>query len=167
MQVRELNGKDAADYYELRLEALLTNPDAFLTTYVQEKQRPDPIPTTADRLDNDLSRTFGLFSDGKLSGVVTLVKETHPKYLHKANIVAMYVTPSIRGSGGGEMLMNEVMQFAKAIRIELLHLSVVTENKAAKRLYAKVGFKTYGTEKHAVKLEKRYLDEEHMECFLT
>ncbi|QAS51741.1 GNAT family N-acetyltransferase [Halobacillus litoralis] len=166
MQTRELNGSDAARYYELRLEALLTNPDAFITTYEQEKQRPDPIKSTADRLDSKTSRTFGLFSEETLVGVVTLIKEAHPKFAHKASIVAMYITPENRRKGGAELLIQEVILFSQAIHLEVLHLSVVTDNQPAKKLYEKLGFESYGVERKAIKLPDRYLDEEHMALFL-
>ncbi len=166
MQVRELNRSDAEQYYELRLEALLTNPDAFITTYEQEKQKPDPITTTGERLENETSRTFGLFVAEKLAGVATLIRDTHPKFAHKANIVAMYISPDHRRKGGAEQLIKELIQFAKAIELEVLHLSVVTNNHPAKHLYEKIGFQTYGTERRAIKLTDRYLDEDHMELFL-
>ncbi|MBX0357241.1 GNAT family N-acetyltransferase [Halobacillus sp. Nhm2S1] len=166
MQVRELNQSDAEEYYRLRLEALLTNPDAFITTYEQEKQRPNPIMTIAQRLESETSRTFGLFVKETLAGVVTLVKETHPKFSHKASILAMYITKDHRRKGGAELLINELIQFARAIELEVLHLSVVTDNHPAKELYKKLGFQTYGTEVKAIKLPGRYLDEDHMVLFL-
>ncbi len=166
MYTRELNSKDAKECYDLRLEALLNSPDAFITTYEQEKQRPDPIKTFEDRLDSNESHTFGIFEDHNLKGVVTLVQETHPKFAHKASIVAMYVTPAYRRSGAGEKLMQEAINFARAINIEILQLSVVSENKPAKYLYEKMGFNGFAFEKHAIKLAQRYLDEEHMAKFL-
>lgn len=166
MQVRELNSSDAQHYYELRLEALLTNPSAFITTYEQEKQKPDPIKTTGERLDNNSSRTFGLFVEEQLAGVATLVKETHPKFAHKASLVAMYITADHRRKGGAELMIKELIQFARAIELEVLHLSVVTDNHPARNLYKKLGFEIYGTERKAIKLQDRYLDEDHMELFL-
>lgn len=166
MQVRELNRSDAEQYYELRLEALLTNPDSFITTYEQEKQKPDPITATEERLENETFRTFGLFVEEELVGVATLIRETHPKFAHKANLVAMYITPDHRRKGGAEQLIKELIQFARAIELEVLHLGVVTENHPAKHLYEKLGFQTYGTERKAIKLSDRYLDEDHMELFL-
>ncbi|RWZ55264.1 GNAT family N-acetyltransferase [Halobacillus fulvus] len=166
MQVRELNSQDAETYYELRLEALLTNPDAFITTYEQERQKPNPIKQTAERLESDISRTFGLFSDQSLCGTVTLFREMHPKFSHKAKVVAMYITPDQRRKGGAELLLKELIAFSRGINLEILQLSVVTDNHPAKYLYEKVGFESYGTEKKAIKLPERYLDEELMALHL-
>jgi RimJ/RimL family protein N-acetyltransferase len=166
MQTRLLNANDAESYYQLRLEALLTNPDAFITTYEQEKQRPDPIETTAQRLEAETSRTIGLFKDEKLQGVITIVKETHPKFSHKGNLVAMYISPDSRRKGGAKLLVQEAINLSKALNLEVLHLSVVTDNHPAKKLYEGIGFQSYGLERKAIKLPNRYLDEEHMELFL-
>ncbi|TGB05337.1 GNAT family N-acetyltransferase [Halobacillus salinus] len=166
MQTRELNGQDAEAYYELRLEALLTNPDSFITTYEQEKQRPNPLKTIAERLDSNISRTFGLFSEEKLCGIVTLMKQTHPKFSHKGDVLAMYISPSSRRKGGAVQLLDELIRSARAFGLEQLRLSVVTENTPAKQLYQKVGFQSYGIERKAIKLPERYLDEDHMVLFL-
>ncbi|WP_431800317.1 GNAT family N-acetyltransferase [Halobacillus andaensis] len=102
MNYRVLTGQDAKAYRELRLEALLTNPDAFLTTYEQEKQRPNPIEFTAKRLESPHTKTAGAFYNDQLAGVATLIQETHPKYLHKGSIAGVYVTPSHRQKGDGD-----------------------------------------------------------------
>ncbi|WP_079529276.1 GNAT family N-acetyltransferase [Halobacillus hunanensis] len=166
MIIRPLSGSDASTYRTLRLEALQTNPDAFITTYEQEKNKPDAIETTVQRLNSDEAHTFGVFIEEKLVGNVTLQKEPHPKFSHKASILAMYVHPECRGQGAGEMLLEKAIQFAKGIGLEILQLSVVKDNLPAKKLYEKVGFREYGIEHKAIKIEDRYLDEILMEYFL-
>ncbi|UOR13251.1 GNAT family N-acetyltransferase [Halobacillus amylolyticus] len=166
MIIRQLEPKDAKGYRELRLEALLTNPDAFITTYEQEKQRPNPIESTANRLESDLSHTFGVFAEENIVGSVTLMKETQPKLAHKASILAMYVSLDFRGKGAGAALLQEAQRFAKEIEIEMLQLCVVSDNTAAKKLYEKAGFHEYGVEHKAIKLPERYLDEVHMVHFI-
>ena len=44
-------------------------------------------------------------------------------------------------------------------RVELIQLSVVSDNEAALRLYESLGFVEYGIEKHALKQDSRYYDE--------
>ncbi|UOQ43554.1 GNAT family N-acetyltransferase [Halobacillus salinarum] len=166
MIARTLTKLDAQKCYELRLEALFTNPDAFITTYEQEKSRSNPIQTYEERLESELTRTFGVFEGEILTGVVTLVKETHPKFAHKAMIVGMYVSPQQRMHGAGAKLMETAMHYARTQNIEIIQLSVVSENAAAKALYKRMGFEEYGLEKKAIKLKERYLDEIHMYKFL-
>ncbi|MCP3026797.1 GNAT family N-acetyltransferase [Halobacillus sp. A5] len=166
MNIKLLTGDDAKAYRELRLEALLTNPDAFLTTYEQEKQRPDPINFTAERLDSPNSKTVGAFDQDQLVGIATLTQERHPKCLHKGSIVGVYVTAAHRRSGTAEKMMKELIEKASSFKIEIIQIGVVTNNKPAVRLYEKLGFRVFATERHAIKLHDRYLDEQWMEYFI-
>ncbi|WP_173917052.1 GNAT family N-acetyltransferase [Halobacillus sp. Marseille-Q1614] len=165
MNFRILTGKDAKAYRELRLEALLNSPDAFITTYEQEKQRPNPIESTANRLVGSQAKTIGCFADERLVGNATLLFESHPKYKHKASIVGVYVTPSHRRNKVAQLLIEECIKTAKAREIKVLQLAVVTDNQPALLLYKSTGFSIYGTEHRAVKIADRYMDEHWMEYF--
>jgi hypothetical protein len=46
--------------------------------------------------------------------------------------------------------------------VELIQLSVVTENRLARRLYERAGFLEFGIELKASKLGDKYYDEAHM-----
>ncbi len=52
------------------------------------------------------------------------------------------------------------------MNLEQLTLGVVSTNEPAKRLYESMGFKTYGIEKRAIKMNGVYSDDEHMVLFL-
>ncbi|MFC7062685.1 GNAT family N-acetyltransferase [Halobacillus seohaensis] len=166
MNIITLTAEHAEAYRELRLEALLDNPDAFITTYEQEKQQPNPINSTAENLDSKDTSTVGLFNKERLVGVATLTQEKHPKFAHKGSILALYVTSSFRNQGVAELLIQKVIEGAKDLEIEVLHIAVVTNNTPAIQLYEKIGFQVYGTEHRAIKLKDRYLDEYWMELFI-
>ena len=51
-------------------------------------------------------------------------------------------------------------------RVEMVQLTVVSENEAARRLYRAMGFVEYGYEKRALKQDGRYYDEVLMVKFL-
>ena len=78
----------------------------------------------------------------------------------------MYVRPAARGSGLAERLVEAVADHAFG-RVELLQLSVASDNEAAIRLYRKAGFSEYGHEMKALKDGERYFDEILMVRFRT
>ena len=166
MEVRRLKSEDAKAYQKVRLEALKNNPEAFGSSYAEEKDRS--IQIYEQRLASDESITIGAFQETELVGTVTLFREKHLKLSHKANIFAMYVQPEKRGHGIGKSLLLEAINQAKSIDgIEQLNLTVVANNAAAKTLYTSLGFEVFGSERRALKLTNgTYLDEEHMVLFL-
>ena len=50
--------------------------------------------------------------------------------------------------------------------VEQINLSVVSTNENAKKLYMKLGFKKFGLEEKAIKIDCNYYHEEHMVLFL-
>lgn len=166
MKIRQLNSQDAQHYLNIRLEALQKNPEAFASSYEEEKNHS--VDKYIDRFKySQDSFTFGALEGSELVGVVTLVREKVLKLRHRANIVAMYVTQEKRGYGIGKALLTEAIQKAKDIGgIEQIYLTVVTTNESAKRLYSSFGFEIFGTEKHALNYNNTYFDEDHMVLFL-
>jgi ribosomal protein S18 acetylase RimI-like enzyme len=70
----------------------------------------------------------------------------------------MYVRSIARGTGVAKHLVEAVLGHARE-RVELVQLTVVSENVAALRLYRSCGFVAYGHEVHALKQGGRYYDE--------
>ncbi len=82
---------------------------------------------------------------------------------HRANLFAMYVTPSIRKQQVGRQLVQEALRaLEERPWIEQVHLSVVRTNEAAKALYRSLGFESYAIEPRALKIDGTYHDEELM-----
>ena len=74
----------------------------------------------------------------------------------------MYVCPQMRGSGVSDQLMRAILDHATGM-VEMIVLTVVTDNLRAIRLYERWGFRIYGTERKSVKLsDNDYLDEHLM-----
>lgn len=165
MEIRRLNGGDAEGYRLLRHEALLKNPEAFSSSYEDEVKYE--AADYKQRLDNKFTYTFGAFDENQLVGVVTLVPEGKVKLKHRANIFAMYVTSSQRGRGlGRELVKTAIQQAAELNIVEQIHLTVTSSNEPAKKLYASLGFETYGVEKNALRIDGTYYDEDLMVLFL-
>ncbi|ALC87504.1 acetyltransferase [Bacillus sp. FJAT-22090] len=163
MEIKMLSREDASAYWELRLEALQLNPEAFGTSYEEAIQRTNPIELVEKNLQTEGNYTFGAYYHEKLVGMVTLVQEGGLKLRHRANIYAMYVSPQVRGQSVGKALLVEAINKAKAIKeIEKINLSVVSTNEAAKNLYSQLGFTIFGVEEKALKMNDTYFDEDHM-----
>ncbi|MBN3896753.1 MAG: GNAT family N-acetyltransferase [Nostoc sp. NOS(2021)] len=162
MIIRKLTKYDAEDYRQIRLEALYKNPDSFGTTYHEEgiktiEQFRDRIP-----VDNN-NFILGCSEDKELIGIVAFQQESRIKLRHKAYISSMYVQQEYRGKGIGKLLLNELIERAKAINeVEILLLDIVKSNFLAKQLYLSLGFQIYGIEKMAYKFNNQYFDLELM-----
>ncbi|WP_096273536.1 GNAT family N-acetyltransferase [Paucisalibacillus globulus] len=165
--IRLLKPMDAEQYFELRLEALKENPEAFATSYEEVISKPNPVEQYKKTFGLANQYNFGAFENEKLIGMVTLLPETMDKLKHKANIFAMYVTPEKRGSGIGKALLEAAITQARKIDgITKINLTVVSINYGAKGLYQSFGFESYGLEEKALKVKNVYFDEEYMSLSL-
>lgn len=152
-------------YRCIRLEALQNHPEAFGSSYEEEKEFP--LEKFAEKFMEESSLTFGAFENDQLYGVLTLVLEQKNKLKHRANIYAMYVSPKKRRHGIAKNLMLEAINKARCIKgVEQLHLAVVSTNTPAQKLYTSLGFETYGVDKQALKVGHLYFDEKLMVLFL-
>ncbi|MEC4886467.1 MAG: GNAT family N-acetyltransferase [Scytonema sp. PMC 1070.18] len=162
MIIKKLTKLDAEDYRNIRLEALYNNPDAFGTMY--DEEAIITIDKFRERIPVDNNNfILGCYQDKELIGIVAFHQTVRIKLRHKAYIRSMYVQPQHRGKGIGKLLLNELIERAKAINeVEILLLDVVTNNFSAKQLYLSFGFQIYGIEKMAYELNHQYFDIESM-----
>jgi ribosomal protein S18 acetylase RimI-like enzyme len=155
--IRRLVGADAAAFRGLRLAGLQEAPTAFGSSFAAEKDR-----TVADFAET-IERNYlaGAFEGGALVGVAGFYQSAGEKMTHRGNIWGVYVDPAQRGRGIARLLMENVMAHARGI-VEQVHLCVVTENEAARRLYTALGFVSYGIEPRSLRIGDRYYDEDLM-----
>jgi ribosomal protein S18 acetylase RimI-like enzyme len=154
IMVRRLTPADAEQYREIRLAGLEDSPEAFGSTLENESLKP--LTSFAERLDS--SAVFGAFRSGELVGIAGFAIREGAKEAHKGLLWGMYVRPDARKSGVGRRLVEAIIDFARE-HVELIQLSVVSDNEPARRLYARLGFVEYGLEKHSLKHHGRYYDE--------
>ena len=161
LQIRRLEASDAALYRDIRLEALKKNPEAFGSTFERENAQPlswfEAVVVRAD--------IFGAFLDGALVGIAGYAAQEGSKQAHKGLLWGMYVRTAGRNASLGKRLVAAVLDHARG-RVEMVQLTVVSENEAARRLYGAMGFVEYGYEKRALKQDDRYYDEVLMVKFL-
>ncbi|WP_123040529.1 GNAT family N-acetyltransferase [Cohnella candidum] len=160
--IRILQETDAQAYQEIRLNGLLTNAEAFGSTY--EREAGFTLETFMERIKPSQDRfVLGAFEDGRVVGIVSFVRETAIKTSHKSNVYGMYVRKEMQGKGIGKSLMLELIRHARECAgLERINLTVVSTNEAAKKLYRSIGFVIYGVEKDALKYNGQYADEDLM-----
>jgi ribosomal protein S18 acetylase RimI-like enzyme len=165
-QVRELSDRDAALYREVRLAALLEDPEAFITT-AAEFGRRTPESVAAQLAPRPTFVTYGAFVGGSLVGLLTLAREERPRLQHRANIFGVSVAPGARGHGCGDALLRAALARARSWEgVTSVHLSVTETQAAARRLYGRHGFRVWGTQPDALRDEAgRALSEHHL-CLL-
>lgn len=171
MQIRQFVQADASEYWELRLKALYECPESFGASYEEEKDKS--LDLIKQRLKESFELTdskfiLGCFGEDKnLLGMVGLFREHRKKLRHKATIYGMYVIPEARLNGVGKSLILDAVSKARKMKgLEQINLGVVVTNIEARNLYRRCGFEVYGVEKHALKLNDKYLDEELMVLYL-
>jgi len=156
IEYRVLTLEDINDYKSIRLELLKHNPKSFGSSFEEESMFT--IERWESRLQNQNARSFGAYDGKEIVGLCVLVKNPRMKMKHKATLNSMYVKPTHRGKGISKRLLSEVFQHVQENKIEILTLSVVSDNVGAMKLYKNLGFVEEGMEKKAIKYDNEYFD---------
>lgn len=163
MNIIKLDPTHANEYRELRLKALLENPEAFGSSY--EEENAMPLSFTIERLKRNESITFGVFSPN-LVGIVTLSFSLRNKLKHNGSIQELYVSEYERNKGYGKALLHHVVDVAKSMKMINLFLGVTSINKKAIHLYESLGFVTYGIERRSIYHQGIFYDSQLMALYL-
>lgn len=158
MLIRRLQPADAQLYRSLRLRALREHPDAFTSSY--EEDREQPVEAAAARLARHAF--WGAYQGAELYGFVGLECEPRAKNRHKGTVVGMYVAPEVGGQGVGRALLDALVTHARGIGLAALVLTVTEGNPQAQRLYAAAGFRSFGIEPDAIRVDGRSYSKNHM-----
>ncbi len=132
--VRRTRATDWAALRDIRLEALLDEPDAYGSTYHESVDYSDE---RWRRMAADYCY-FLAEVDGHVVGMAS--GGANDQYPGSHWLYGMYVTPSFRGTGVASRLVGAVVDWARAEGAADLYLQVTATLPRARGFYAKSGF---------------------------
>ncbi len=157
--IRRLGPADVDAYRVVRFDALRLHPEAFSSSY--EEESAYPVYEHA-RFLSPPGAVFGAFAGDRLVGIAGLYALQRLKQKHKGNIVGVYVDAAHRQAGLARGLLQAVIAEARRANLRLVQLTVTVGNDGARRLYASLGFKSFGIERRALLVNGVFHDEEFM-----
>ena len=126
---------------DLRLAALAEAPYAFGSTLAEWQGQGDREERWRDRLGIPGSHNVVAV---RASGPVGMVSGVPAEQPDAVELISMWVSPTVRGQGVGDLLIGEIAQWAVQRDARTLRLSVMPDNRAAIALYERHGFKDTG-----------------------
>lgn len=168
ISIRKLISNDADIFFELRLESLKNSVTSYLSTYEEESRlgKDHYVKNVLSHREDD-NVIFGAFLASKLIGIVGIYQATRIKMTHRSLIWGMYVKSEYRRNGIGRSLLSEALLHAKnKIKCTTIELSVEANNIPAKSLYESYGFKAWGIEPMAFRVDDKFYDEIHMKLMI-
>jgi len=142
--IRPFESHEWRTYKDLRLRALADSPDAFGSTLAAEQDSSDLDWSSrlASGAGSGLDLPLVAEVDGEPVGLAWgRIDRSDPGL---AYLYQMWVAPDHRRLGAGQMLLDEVVAWAKAKNASYLDLGVTYRDSPAMRLYRRAGFEPLG-----------------------
>lgn len=136
-----LGPERAAEWREIRIEALREAPDAFDATLAEWQDRP--LTDFRDRL-----AAVPTFATGREVGlplaVAAWLPGLDPRDPARGWLLSVYARPAARGGGFAAAAITAALADARGGGALSMGLNVVSSNRPAQRLYQRLGFRETG-----------------------
>jgi len=137
--VRRLGPDAWQTWRDVRLAALADAPHAFASSLAKEQGYDEAGWRDWMHPDRGLKAVLDT-----QTGPVGLVGAWLPENRNAVELYSMWVQPSWRGRGLGDVLVSEVLDWAREHDHKQVELWVVDGNRIAERLYQRHGFRLTG-----------------------
>ncbi len=168
--VRSLATADADAFIALRRRALADTPWAFSASPEDDRTADDIRKALASP---ECDAIIGAFdaegaAPGSLVAVAGVRRFARVKEHHRAMIWGVYVTPEARGKGLGRAVVSGAIKAARDwLGVTSINLSCSENSPDARALYESLGFKAWGTEPDALRIDHHPYAEVHMRLALS
>ncbi len=142
--VRRVHPEEGDAYRQVRLAALAESPAAFASTYARESSLTAQDWSERARASSEGWQRAAFFAVAE-GNIVGLVGGYRPEPASDVvELVSMWTHPSTRRTGVGRLLVEAVIDWARAGQAQEVQLWVTRANIAAKVFYRTVGFTEAG-----------------------
>ena len=158
--IRPLTAADLPAFRAVRLDALRLHPRAYGSSY--EEEIGYTLDDFAARWPVAPGVMLGGFVADRLVGITGLQVLPRVKQRHKGFIYTVYVDRAFRGRGLAAELVEAAITTARAVGLRFVWLTVAIGNDCARRIYDRLGFRTFGVERRGLLVDGDFVDEEMM-----
>ncbi|WP_299110975.1 GNAT family protein [uncultured Winogradskyella sp.] len=166
VQIRKLCPEESNSYRKMRLECLKNYPFNFTSDFNTEKEKVKLFFQSSIEASDPNNFVIGAYNGYDLIGISGFNRYKKIKIAHKGRIIQVYVSPNYQRQNIGLRLIKYTIEEAfKISGIEQIEIAAIATNKNAERLYKKIGFIEYGTQKNFMKVDNTYYDHKMMILF--
>jgi ribosomal protein S18 acetylase RimI-like enzyme len=155
--IRALGLADLPAFRAVRLDALRLHPRAYGSSY--EEEVGYTLDDFAARWPVPPGVMLGGFAGERLVGIAGLQVVPKIKERHKGFIYTVYVEQAFRGRGLAVALVEAAIAAARQGGARFVWLTVAIGNDDARRIYDRLGFRTFGIEPRGLLVDGEFVDE--------
>lgn len=154
MTIIDLTGDDLERFLAIRRDAVTIGADGFRVSADDDER----LGRDHWRQRLERERVVAIEREGRLVAVGGIGRMVGDKLDHKALVWGMFVAPEARGEGAGDRILAALLERIPD-GVRQVVLTLVADNRGARRLYQRHGFELYAIEPQSLRIGDRFVDE--------